>query len=260
MGKRPRRPSQRSPSTDDPPKRRSKPETRPKPRPKPKPADREVDRLANEGELRRAIDLHLSQHRKDDANIDETCRRLFRELKKRCPELLPTDSIEAGKPGPEIELGTKATSTLFRAAARKVSGDAAETVWFLGDNELMVFSAKTEIETQDGRILVHVPVRCDQTGPTRITVPFAVGSEKRPGGMIAVALARPVGPTEIVELWADALTAFAWGAVLELFQALAAGAGKDGDNRGLIPFAVSANKEGVKIGTMARHGFDRGPA
>ncbi len=257
MGKRPRKPGPKPPSDVEPPKRT--PEEERKPRPKPPQTDREFERLAGDGELRRAIDQHLGRRPRDDADIDKTCRRLFKELRERCPELFPPDPVETGQPGPQIDLGTKAASTLFRAAARKVSGDVAEAVWFLGDSELMVFPAKTELEMQDGRILVHIPVRCDQTGSARITVPFAVGSEKRPGGLLAAAPARPAGPAEIVELWADALTAFAWGAVLELFQALAAGAGEDADNQGLIPAAVTAGKAGLKIGTLARHGFDRGP-
>lgn len=259
MGRRPRKPAKKAASAVIPSKWPTNSSPGPKPRPGRDTADREMERLARDGELRRAIDRFLRHGPSHDADIDETCRRLFAQLKERCPELIPPDPVETGKPGPEIDLGTGAASTLFQAAARKVSGDAAQTVWFLGDSELMVFPAKTELETQVGRVLVLVPVRCDQTGDARITIPFAVGSKKRPGGMLAAAPSRPAGPTEIVELWADALTAFAWGAVLELLEALAASAGKDVGNQGLIPFALTSDRDGLRIGTMARHEFDRGP-
>lgn len=259
MARRPRTPSKKAPTAVSGPKRPKKPVPRPIPRPGVSTPDRNLEKLTRDGELRRAIDRFLGRGPEAGKDIDKICKRLFEQLKERCPGLVPPDPVETGKPGPEIDIGMRAAGALYRAAARKVSGDAAQMVWFLGDSELMVYPSKTELEIQEGRILVHVPVRCDQTGDAKITVPFAVGSKKRPGGMLAAAPMRPAGPAEIVELWADALTAFAWGAMLELFQTLAASAGRDADHQGLIPFAVTSDQEGLKIGTMARHGFDRRP-
>ncbi|MCK0126069.1 hypothetical protein MWU76_16885 [Gelidibacter sp. F2691] len=219
----------------------------------------DFERLVDDGSIREAIDRLLEQPPDIDnpgKDIDETCEKLFSALKKNCPHLLPDAPVKTGEIGPKIDLGSKTAVALFRGAAVKLAGEK-QTVWVLGDSEMLVFVNRVALKTEHGRILVHIPVKTDQTDDVMITVPFAVGSEKRPAGMMASAPMRPIGPEAIVEIWADALTAFAWGAVLTMAEVLASRAGQDTDRQGLIAFNLLAGSDGLSIGTMARHGFDR---
>ncbi len=222
----------------------------------------DLEQLVGKGAIREAIDrlLERTPERtpgKDQGDdIDKVCEQMFETLRKRCPHLVPDAPVETGQMGPEIDLGPKTAATLLRGAAVKVAG-ADQTVWVLGDSEMLVFASRVSLVTEPGRILVRIPVKTDQTDDTVIVVPFAVGSEKRPAGLMASTPMRPIGPEAIVEIWAEALTAFAWGAVLTLAEVLASRAGQDPDRQGLIAFNLLARSEGLSIGTMARHGFDR---
>ncbi|SEW12048.1 hypothetical protein SAMN05444851_1542 [Aliiroseovarius sediminilitoris] len=218
----------------------------------------DLERLVGDGALRVAIDrlLERTPDKDIDKDIDKVCKKMFQALRKRCPHLVPDRPVNTGQIGPRIDLGPKTVVTLFRGAAVKLAGDK-QTVWVLGDSEMLVFASRVVLETEPGRIVVHLPVSTDQTKDVVIKVPFAVGSEKRPAGLMATTPMRPIGPEEIVEIWADALTAFAWGAVLTLAEVLANRAGQDPDRNGLIAFNLLAGAGGLTIGTMARHGFDR---
>ncbi|MCK0140754.1 hypothetical protein [Aliiroseovarius sp. F47248L] len=218
----------------------------------------DLERLVGAGALRVAIDrlLERTPDKDIDKDVDEVCEKLFRTLRKRCPHLVPDRPVNTGQVGPKIDLGPETAVTLFRGAAMKLAGDK-QVIWVLGDSEILVFTSRVAIETEPGRIVVHLPVRTDQTKDVVIKVPFAVGSEKRPAGLMASTPMRPIGPEAIVEIWAEALTAFAWGAVLTLAEVLANRAGQDPDRQGLIAFNLLAGAEGLSIGTMARHGFDR---
>ncbi|GHF04062.1 hypothetical protein GCM10016455_26750 [Aliiroseovarius zhejiangensis] len=226
----------------------------------------DLETLVGHGALREAIDRLLErapgkepgkdQEQKPGKDIDEMCDKLFATLRKRCPHLVPDAPVDTGKLGPQIDLAPKTVATLVRGAAVKLAG-AGQTVWVLGDSEMLVIARRVSLVTEPGRILVRIPVKTDQTNDALIVVPFAVGSEKRPAGLMATTPMRPIGPEAIVEIWADALIAFAWGAVLTLTEVLASRAGQDTDRRGLIAFNLRAGAEGLSIGTMARHGFDR---
>lgn len=221
----------------------------------------DLEQLVGAGALRVAIDRLLErtpdkETGKDDDDIEKVCDKMFQALKKRCPHLVPDRPVNSGEVGPRIDLGPKTAVTLFRGAAVKLAGEK-QIVWVQGDSEMLVFASRVGLETEPGRIVVHVPVRTDQTKDVVIKVPFAIGSEKRPAGLMASTPMRPTGPEAIVEIWADALTAFAWGAVLTLAEVLASRAGQDPDRQGLIAFNLLAGADGLAIGTMARHGFDR---
>ena len=67
----------------------------------------------------------------------------------------------------------------------------------------------------------------------------------------------PRGPSEIVEIWGEALVALAWTSLLKSVTTLADVAGSDHDGAGLIPAGFAASGNGVKLLVMARHEMDR---
>jgi hypothetical protein len=75
--------------------------------------------------------------------------------------------------------------------------------------------------------------------------------------MLVATEERPRGPAVIVDAWGDALVAFAWDVLLTVATAVADASGSDKDGAGLIPAALTASPEGLRILTMSRHGFDR---
>jgi hypothetical protein len=185
----------------------------------------------------------------------EQCKRLLAELRKNCPGLIPPDALGAGQVGPEIPVDPKTATALVQSALKPARG---ETILLRdGDNELLVEVAKIDLRFADGLVIVVVPVRCDQVRRAQIQVPFAVGSSKRRAGLIAATESAPRGPLAVTEIWAEALTALAWQALLGVSAALAAESGRDVDGAGLIPVGLGATEGGLQILTMARHAFDR---
>jgi hypothetical protein len=243
------------------PRERPKPPARPSQGPG-KPARRdaaEAKALARRGELREAIRSLVRERRREASDIDAVCKRLFEELRRRCPHLLPAGPVEAGETGPDLDLDPRTAGTLLAAAARKLSQGQPAVVWYLGDSELQVVAEKVSVRTGAGRAIVTIPVRCDQTGAAEVTVAFALGSKERPAGLLAATPTRPAGPAEIVEVWGEPLQALAWGALLEVAEGLAHEAGEDPDRAGLIPYALEAGSDYLRVQTMARHAFDRSP-
>jgi hypothetical protein len=172
--------------------------------------------------------------------------------------------LTAGQVGPEVPLDAQRGAALYRLVARDVAGlpgepgrDAGVVVWTQGDDELAVAVDGVSVATAEGAVTVSIPVRCDEVGATTVQVRFAVGSEARPGGMIVSTDERPLGPPAVIDVWGEALTAFAWQLVLSTAARLADAAGRDADGAGLIPAALRASEQGIAVLTMARHAFDR---
>ncbi len=151
-------------------------------------------------------------------------------------------------------------SRLAAEAAKRAAGffrptKRTEVVWVDGDSELAVSVAAVRVETGRGTVLVSIPVRCDQTGPTEVHVTFAVGEPGRPAGLYAATQRRPRGPALIIDTWGDAIVAFAWNVVLELVTGLAGATGKDTRGNRLVPVELEATRSGLAIVPMARHRF-----
>jgi hypothetical protein len=185
----------------------------------------------------------------------EQCKRLLAQLRKNCPGLIPPDPLPAGEVGPEIPVDIKTAGALIRAALRPERG----TTLLLQDrdNELLVEIGKIDLAFDDGVVVVSIPVRCDQIRAAVVKVPFALGSAKRRAGMIVATESSPRGPPIIIALWGEALTALAWEALLRVSATLAQESARDLDGAGLIPVALTATKNGLRVLTTARHAFDR---
>jgi hypothetical protein len=141
-------------------------------------------------------------------------------------------------------------------AAATASGQR-EIVWVDGDNELFVLAARVKVTLDEGIVLITIPVRCDEVGAASVEVPFAVGAERHPAGMLAATEDRPRGPDAIVDVWGEALIAFAWEVLLSMAFGVADVSGTDDDGAGLIPLALVSSRETLRVATIARHPFDR---
>jgi hypothetical protein len=189
--------------------------------------------------------------------------RLMAMLHKILPGLASTPPLPAGAVGPEIPIDPGSFGRLFAAAASQgINGPAgapATVIWQLHGHELEVFVSQVQVKLDDGLIAVSIPVSCDQVMSTIVQVPFAIGSKAAPAGMIAATEQTPRGPDTIVKVWGEALAAFAWQTLLTVLTRIAGLAGVDADGAGLIPAAITAGTDGVRILTQARQVFDRVP-
>ena len=147
-----------------------------------------------------------------------------------------------------------------RVAARRGAGlvrptQRSEILWVDGANQLAIDLGKLDVRADEGQIQLRVPVRCDEVGAGEVMVLFVVGSDKEPAGLYAAVSKRPVGPELVVDLWGDALVAFAWQCVLGMVSGIAAATGKDARGNLLVPVELVARPRGVGIVPMARHRF-----
>jgi hypothetical protein len=172
----------------------------------------------------------------------------------RFPDALPP---EPGHLADWLRLPTSDALKLLRAVARLVADLPRDTdqdvVWAAGTNELLVHTGDLRLELTSGVVTIEIPVECDQVrGTQAVRVPLAVGTTSRPRGLMMATYAVPAGPPAITDVWADALTAFAWEALLTLSQHVAARAGKDRGGRALVPGAVGAERGTLLVRPMAR--------
>ena len=180
---------------------------------------------------------------------------LVRCIKQKLNHLEVPEPLPAGTVGPEIPLDAGEVQQLFVAAATQ--GNQGSQIWERDENELLVLTANVRVRLDDGLVVVTIPVSSDQTGNVSVEVPFAVGSQDKPAGMVVAVEERPRGPAQIVDLWGESLVAFAWRIFLSVTTKVAFNTGDDQDREGLIPAALTASREGLGILTMARHTFDR---
>jgi hypothetical protein len=163
-----------------------------------------------------------------------------------------------------LRVGAEDLNRLAVEAAKRAAGffrptTRTEVVWVDGESELAVGIADVRMETGQGVVVVTIPVRSDQTGPTFVHVTFAVGEPGRPAGLHAVTQRRPRGPALIVDTWGDAAVAFAWQVLLDLVTGLAGATGKDARGNRLVPVELEATAEGLELVPMARHRFTGSP-
>ena len=157
--------------------------------------------------------------------------------------------VSAKDAGPLVVEAAKRAAGFFRPTKR------TEVVWVEGDSELAVGIAGVRVALDQGLIVVTIPVRCDQTGPTEVHVTFAVGDPSRPAGLYASTQRRPRGPAVVVDTWGESIVAFAWHVLLDLVAGLAGATGKDTRGNRLVPVELESTREGLAIVAMARHRF-----
>jgi hypothetical protein len=165
-------------------------------------------------------------------------------LPKALPDLLKLPDDEAQR--------------ILRAAARRVAdlprGSSPDVVWVLGANELLLHTAGIGLSCQPGQVTITLPVACDQLRDgASVQIPFAVGTDEAPSGLVMSTLDRPAGPALIVEAWAGSLIAFAWETLLHLASQLCASAGQDEAGRPLVPGYVGAGRGVLFIQPITRH-------
>lgn len=143
---------------------------------------------------------------------------------------------------------------VVRLVADLPVGSTPEVVWTSGRSELLVHTDTIALTCTVGLVRVAVAVECDQTdGRATISVPFAVGTQQSPTGLVMQTYDRLDGPASVTGVWADALTAFCWEALLETATRLCAEVGEDSRGRALVPGSIGAGSRVLLLRPMARH-------
>jgi hypothetical protein len=168
--------------------------------------------------------------------------------------------LKPGELGLKFVISAESARELLPAAARQAAGyvwptQDTETLWVQGGNELAVALNRVGLQVAEGLVTLQLQVRCDQTGPAAVQVPFVCGSEKQPTGLYTATPRLPNGPQMIVQLWGEALVAFAWHCLLNLVCGAASATGKDLRGNVLVPVDLAASERGLAVQTMARHHF-----
>jgi hypothetical protein len=195
-----------------------------------------------------------------DAVAPEFARFVTAARKAGLARAASVGAAAAGDVTEPVFIDAEKVSALLRVAATRASGlvrptKRTEVVWVDGTSELAINLGDLRTTLDDGLVIVHVPVRCDQVPSDEIDVAFAVGSPDHPAGLFASTYRRPNGPDLVVTVWGEALVAFAWQCLLGLVTGIAGATGKDERGNVLIPVELSASAKGLQIVPMARHRF-----
>lgn len=145
------------------------------------------------------------------------------------------------KPGPLLKVEAEKAQRLLQQSVRLVADlpkeSSGDVVWVQGASELLVRTGSIGLDCREGLITVTLIVACDQLREDApIDVPFAVGTERAPAGLVMSALTRPVGVDLVIDEWSSALTAFAWEALIHLAQMLCAQQGS------FVPASIAAGR------------------
>jgi hypothetical protein len=182
---------------------------------------------------------------------------------KALGDLLPGHPVRAGSAGVDRTVPADTLTQLIPSAAIVAAGlDPAKTalpvpavVWTSGANTLLVKPAGVKAALGVGTVDITVPVTCDQTGDTTVTVTFMTGTPDRPAGGIVTTEDHPRGPAIVVENWAEPLVAFAWHTLVAATDALSGGAGGDVAGHDLVTAALTVTEGGLGVTPMGRHAF-----
>lgn len=179
--------------------------------------------------------------------------------RRRWLTTLPADEQLAPGEGVRLLRVPEATAgKLLQGVVRFVvdvpAGTNLTVVWQSGADELAVDAGSVELQCSRGLATLSVLVGCDQLSePVRVFVPFAVGTQASPRGLLMSTFTRVDAPAVVAEGWSDAITAFCWEALLELARRISAETGRDNEGQPLIPGLVAAERGLLLIGPMARH-------
>ena len=182
---------------------------------------------------------------------------------KALGDLLPGKPIRAGAAAQDRTIPASTLTSLIPSAAIVAAGlDPAKTalpvpavVWSSGANTLLVRPGQVKATLGTGTIDLTVPVSCDQTGDTQVTVTFVTGTPDRPTGGIVTTEDHPRGAAVVVENWAEALVAYAWRTLVAATDALSGAAGGDLAGTDLITAGLTTTSDGLSVTPMGRHAF-----
>jgi hypothetical protein len=191
------------------------------------------------------------------ARLDDSCTRLLAQLRERCPDAVPPPPPEPGGVSEPVAVEAEDLDSLLRAALSPADADDELVLLADGESELLVDPARSRALVREGMVLVVLGVECDQTGPTEVTVSFAVGSDGATAGMVMATEQMPRGPAVVVGRWGEALVAMAWEALVAVTAGLSRHVGTDLDAAPLIPGALLAAPGSITVVPQARHGVDR---
>jgi len=168
--------------------------------------------------------------------------------------------LKPGELGLKFVISPESVRQLLPAAARQAAGyvwptNDTETLWVQGGNELAVALNRIGLRVSEGLVTLVLQVRCEQTGPVAVQLPFVCGSAKQPAGLYTATPRQPNAPPVIMQLWSEALVAFAWHCLLILVSGAASASGKDLRGNVLVPVDLAASSNGLEVQTMARHHF-----
>lgn len=191
------------------------------------------------------------------AALNTRCQKLLADLRKQCPEIpqsqVPTGTVAEPVVIPEKEVGDSLIAMLTDSGRRNT------VVWAEGDSEAIVHFDQTKVLTlPHGLMLVGITLQTVESGPkpVTLTVPFALGHDKRVAGMIAMTEPRPRGPAVLVDRWGDAVVATAWQALLDLAAVRAAAAGSDAAGRPLMPAGLLVDPPRLVVVPRAPFDFE----
>jgi hypothetical protein len=185
------------------------------------------------------------------------CRVLLELERRICPDRPQApERLPPGTAARPVEVEDGRFERLVRAAAAP-DENPARVVWYEADAEVVVHLDRTRVRAIDGLVLVALTLECDQTGVAEVVVPFAVGTDKRPAGLVAASEAKPRGPQVLVDRWGEAIVATAWRAVVDAATTIARDRGSDLDGAPLRAGALVARGGRIAVVPQARHSFER---
>jgi len=195
------------------------------------------------------------------ATLDPKIRdTVSRQLGGVLPQLHPAGTVVPNR----MLTATELTQLIPGAALAAAGLDPAVTpsppppvLWQVGDSELIVRPGAVTAQIGEGFVELTVPVSCDQTGDTKVTVTFMTGTADQPAGGVTTTEDHPRGPAAIVERWHEPWIAYAWSTLLVATSALAGAVGTDWGGAPLIANEIEASiKTGIGVTPMARHVFN----
>ena len=163
--------------------------------------------------------------------------------------------VPAGTVLPPIEVPAGKLEALVR---RSLTEQHERLVWAEAGDEAVVHLARTRVAIRTGMVIIAIVLQTDDTEPTELVVPLAIGTPRDITGLLAVTPRAPEGPAGLVLRWGDAVIAAAWGALVEVVAELAAAAGSDERGAPLQAAALVAQDEVLGIVLQAEPEVPRG--
>lgn len=184
-------------------------------------------------------------------------RRDIEDLLERPQRIDPRGfrEIPAGAVLQPIEVPADKLEALVR---RALTEQHERLVWAEAGDEAVVHLARTRVTIRTGMVLIAIVLQTDDTEPTELVVPLAIGAPQEITGLLAVTPRAPEGPAGLVLRWGDAVIAAAWGALVAVVAEIAGAAGSDERGAPLQAAALVAQHEVLGIVLQAEPKVRRG--